>query len=246
MFGEADRGTLFLDELGEWSTETQAVPLRALDKGGEFKRIGESQARRADVRFIAATNKDRGAAPRPRLAARHRRDESPLRERREDIPLLVRHLLRLHATDCTPDELGRLFDEKGAGQHEPRVDLRMIEEILRLPLERNVRELSNLLWRAITTSRGKVVSMPPVAKPGEVKIALERGASPVLAALLPRPGRARSVEDRDNDNLRRRHAVIEQMLERGACRKIGYLRFVAGVTKAGESAYSQVVQILVP
>jgi formate hydrogenlyase transcriptional activator len=100
-FELADRGTLFLDEVGELSAEMQVALLRIL-QDGEFERVGTSLTRSVDVRVIAATNRDLGDA----IRERHFRQDlffrlnvfpihlPPLRERRDDIPALAQEFLR--------------------------------------------------------------------------------------------------------------------------------------------------------
>src|SRR5208282_702005 len=90
LFGQADGGTLLFDEIGDCSPDVQARLLRVLDEG-EYQRVSESTARRVDVRFIAATNLDERTL-RKELFGRFERIVRipPLRQRREDIPLLIR------------------------------------------------------------------------------------------------------------------------------------------------------------
>ncbi len=91
LFDQADGGTLFFDEVADCSPEVQARLLRVLDKG-EYQRVSESIARRVDIRFVGATNLDERTL-RNELFGRFERivRVPPLRQRREDIPLLIRH-----------------------------------------------------------------------------------------------------------------------------------------------------------
>jgi transcriptional regulator with PAS, ATPase and Fis domain len=101
VFEEAHSGTLLLDEIGELSMRAQAKLLRVIQEG-ELRRIGENFSRRIDVRIISATNRDltqEAAAGRFRLDLLYRLDVvriivPPLRDRREDIPMLVEHFWR--------------------------------------------------------------------------------------------------------------------------------------------------------
>jgi len=94
IIGEADGGPLFLDEIGELRHDLQAHLLRVLDRGGEYQRLGDARSRRSDFRLMAATNRPVDA-PEHDLAARVaiRARVPGLDERRQDIPLLLRHLL---------------------------------------------------------------------------------------------------------------------------------------------------------
>ncbi len=101
VFEEAHTGTLFLDEIGELSLRAQAKVLRTVQEG-ELRRVGENIPRRIDVRLVAATNRDlrqEVAAGRFRLDLLYRLDVirislPPLRDRRDDIPLLAEHFWR--------------------------------------------------------------------------------------------------------------------------------------------------------
>ena len=103
-FELADGGTLFLDEIGELPLEMQVKLLRVLEQQ-EFMRVGGTETIHVDIRVIAATNSDLEAAgrgrqvpQRPVLPAQGRHDAiPPLRERREDIPLLLKHFLEIYS-----------------------------------------------------------------------------------------------------------------------------------------------------
>ncbi|BDG05594.1 sigma 54-interacting transcriptional regulator [Anaeromyxobacter oryzae] len=141
-FELADGGTLFLDEIGELSMETQVALLRVLQER-EFERVGGSQPLRADVRVIAATNRDLRAAI---DAGTFRSDlfyrlgvfpieVPPLRDRREDVPLLVEHLVARYAS--------------AVGKRFARVDRRTLERLQAYPWPGNVRELQNVIERSV-------------------------------------------------------------------------------------------------
>jgi PAS domain S-box-containing protein len=144
----ADRGTLFLDEVGELSLGLQAKLLRAIEGGG-YSPVGGSASRFSDFRIIAATNLDlqgqlREGAMREDFFYRIHVipiDVPPLRERREDIPLLLEHLLRLYSED------GRV----------PPLPGHVIEVLIRYDWPGNVRELQNVVQRYITV---KQVDLP--------------------------------------------------------------------------------------
>jgi transcriptional regulator with GAF, ATPase, and Fis domain len=146
-FALADGGTLFLDEIGELPLELQAKLLRVLQEG-EFEPVGSSRTRKVDVRVVAATNRDLLAEVR---AGRFREDLfyrlsvfpihlPPLRERTEDIPLLVDAFLERFAR-----RLGRRCD---ALSHE------CIRRLQDYSWPGNVRELHNVVERAVVTAQG--------------------------------------------------------------------------------------------
>ncbi len=108
LVGEADGGTLFLDEFAELPASLQAHLLRVLDDG-EYHRLGDARARRADLRLIAATNRPEQSLKHDVLARLKARIAVPdFDARREDIPLLVAHLLRRQAAGA-PALLERFF-----------------------------------------------------------------------------------------------------------------------------------------
>jgi len=151
-FELADGGTLFLDEIGDMSLKTQAKVLRALQEQ-RVEPVGGSGSVDVDVRVIAATNKDLEAEIR---GGRFREDlyfrlnvipfqVPPLRERREDIPLLVRHFMQV------------LSAEHGRKAREVEKDA--LEALARLPWPGNVRELRNILERMVIMAPGERIEL---------------------------------------------------------------------------------------
>jgi DNA-binding NtrC family response regulator len=150
LFEEAEGGTLFLDEIGETSAALQVKMLRALQEG-EIRRVGAAKSTRVDVRVIAATNRNLEEEV---TAGRFREDlyyrlsvitlqTPPLRERREDIPLLSLHFLR------------RACEETGK-------QVKLSDEALTIlrnyNWSGNVRELENSIEHAVLHSRGPFIS----------------------------------------------------------------------------------------
>jgi len=146
-FELADGSTLFLDEVGELSPDLQAKLLRALESG-EFERVGSSRTLRVDVRVVAATNRDLAAAVREgsfRKDLFYRLNVFPiqvpaLRERREDIPLLVWAFV---------EELGQ-----STGRAIEKIPQRAMESLQHYAWPGNVRELRNVVERSMILSRG--------------------------------------------------------------------------------------------
>jgi transcriptional regulator with PAS, ATPase and Fis domain len=160
---QADRGTLFLDELGELSLSLQAKLLRAIEGGG-YSPVGGSVNRSSDFRIIAATNLDlqdqlREGAMREDFFYRIHVipiDVPPLRERREDIPLLLEYFLKLYSED------GRV----------PPLPGHVIEVLIRYDWPGNVRELQNVVQRYITV---KQVDLPGSTSLGRNASAINPG-----------------------------------------------------------------------
>jgi DNA-binding NtrC family response regulator len=174
VFGAAHHGTLFLDEIGDLPPDVQVQLLRAL-QSGEYKPVGESTPRRADVRVVGATNKDDSSFRLdflPRFLGRIR--VPPLRERQEDIPLLIRHWFLQRAQKFS--ELARFMQTGPSARPELRISGRLVDVLVRHPLPLNVRELHGLLLKAVAASPGDVVrlpssgptTVPPVASPSSV------------------------------------------------------------------------------
>lgn len=160
-FELANGGTLFLDEIGELPLDLQPKLLRVLQEG-EFERLGSSRTLRTNVRLIAATNRD---LQEEIQLGRFRADlfyrlnvfpllMPPLRERPEDIPLLVRYFVQ--------DYAGRL------GRSITTIPAEAMEALQRYSWPGNIRELQNLIERSVILSQGSVlrVSIEELAQPG--------------------------------------------------------------------------------
>jgi two-component system, NtrC family, nitrogen regulation response regulator NtrX len=170
-FEQADRGTIFLDEVADMSAKTQAKVLRVLQEQ-EVERLGSARTIKVDVRVVAATNKN--------LEEMIQRGEfredlyfrlnvipilvPPLRERRSDIPLLVQHFAR------------RMSDEHN--MKPKRFDPRAMEALQRYRWRGNIRELRNTVERVLIMTPGDVVRIEDL--PQDV-----RGDVPVMAQVEP-------------------------------------------------------------
>jgi len=151
-FELANGGTLFLDEVGELPSGTQIALLRVLQEH-EFERVGGSRPIRADVRVVAASNRDLQAAI---SAGSFRSDlfyrlhvfpiEMPsLRERREDIPLLVEYFIDRYA--------------RKAGKHFKNVEKRILQVLQSYPWPGNIRELQNVIERSVILCESDIFSI---------------------------------------------------------------------------------------
>lgn len=159
-FEMADKGTIFLDEIGDLSQDCQVKLLRVLQQH-TFERLGESRARKTDIRAICATNADL-----TRMVKEHTFREDlfyrinlitlripPLRERRDDIPLLVRH-----------------FIESAASSHnipQPEISSEAMDYLVRLPYPGNVRQLKNMVERAVLMCVGNRIEKSDFESFGE-------------------------------------------------------------------------------
>ena len=161
LIGQADGSTLFLDEIGELPEAMQAHLLRVLDSG-DYQRLGEARNRRADLRLIAATNRGVGELKHDLVARLKMRVEMPgLADRKEDIPLIARHLARQIAKK--DPELAERFtqpSEDGDGV-EPRFTQRFIERLLIHPWSHHVRELDSVLWASLGSSPSTRIDLTP-------------------------------------------------------------------------------------
>ncbi len=178
LVGDADGTSLFLDEFGELPTSAQAHLLRVLDDG-EYQRLGDSRTRRSDFRLIAATNRSPSELKEDVLARLAMRIETPdLNARREDIPLLARHLLERMLED--DPGLGRAFP-RNAGTPPP-LSLRLTRHLLTRRYVTHARQLEGVLWRAIEASSGSDAIDLPVSE------ATSAPASSAEAAGFDEPG----------------------------------------------------------
>jgi PAS domain S-box-containing protein len=171
-FELANRGTIFLDEVGELPPETQIALLRVLQEH-EFERVGGTRRIRVDVRVIAATNRDLQAA----IGAGSFRSDlfyrlhvfpihmPPLRERREDIPLLVEYFIDRYA--------------RKAGKNITGVNKKTLQSVQSYPWPGNIRELQNVIERSVILCETEIFSIdenwlpqPPPLTP-ELKLQVE-------------------------------------------------------------------------
>jgi len=189
LIEHAEGGTLFLDEIGTLTKGLQAKLLRALESG-EVRRIGENDSRTVDVRFVAATNIDLKAATtagdfRSDLYYRvhvHHVHMPPLRDRADDIPVLVGHFLgrfgnSAGVTTCSPEAMERLTAFNYPG---------------------NVRQLQHMVQRAVATARSNEITpddLPeellaetgtPVLPEGTVARAREKAERDMIVSTLSR------------------------------------------------------------
>jgi DNA-binding NtrC family response regulator len=186
LIEHANGGTLFLDEIGTMPRSLQAKLLRALESG-EVRRIGENETRRVDVRFLAATNLDIQSAIdsgdfRSDLFYRlnvHRIHLPPLRERGEDVGVLIQHFIERFGAGvvagCTPAATRALMAYTYPG---------------------NIRQLQHVVQRAVAVARGELIDLddlpeellaptiPPAVSEGSVAAARERAEREMIVATL--------------------------------------------------------------
>ncbi len=152
-FELAHQGTLFLDEIGDIPLELQAKLLRVLQEQ-EFERLGGTRTIRVDVRLIAATNRDLTKM----VAEKQFREDlyyrlnvfpvavPPLRERREDIPVLVRYFVQQFA--------------RRADKRVETIPVETMEALVQWPWPGNIRELQNVIERAVILTSGPALQFP--------------------------------------------------------------------------------------
>ena len=163
LFEVADGGTLFLDEVAEMSPAMQAKLLNVLDSG-ELRRVGGTRSRRVDVRVLSASNKELGKEV---AAGRFREDLlfrlkvitlslPPLRDRPDDIPILVEHFLARHLKRHGGERHGgkRPGDRPGRARSVSPEALRLL---CRHPWPGNVRELAHMMEGLVLLARGETI-----------------------------------------------------------------------------------------
>ncbi len=179
-FELADKGTIFLDEIGDIPPTTQVKLLRVLQER-EFERVGGEETITVDVRFISATNKNLMAMVKE---GKFREDLfyrlqvipielPPLRERKEDIPMLVEHFLKKKA--------GQL------NKKQPRISNSALQELIFYRWPGNVRELENVIERAVVLCEGDEIGLNDLpillADPSKTTLSLTRDDVPLTEAL---------------------------------------------------------------
>jgi DNA-binding NtrC family response regulator len=179
LVGEADGSTLFLDEFAELPQALQAHLLRVLD-AGEYQRLGESRPRRADFRLMAATNRPEQMLKEDVLARFGLRLElSGLEQRREDIPLMARHLLRTLAR--SDPKLALRYFPNGDPAACPRLSLALMEYLVCHRYTTHTRELQALLLHAAFHSPDNTLELWP----GEAPLPMPRAEPEFPAQLAP-------------------------------------------------------------
>jgi two-component system nitrogen regulation response regulator GlnG/two-component system response regulator HydG len=177
IIGEADGSTVFLDEFAELPAAMQAHLLRVLDSG-EYQRLGDSRPRRADFRLLAATNRPDSYLKEDVLARLRIRVEVPdLNARREDIPLVTRHVLRRIARGDA--ELARRYFPDGDPTGEPRITPALVAALVQRRYTTHVRELEGLLWQAMSVGRADYLDVFEGFPALEPAVAESSAAAPV-------------------------------------------------------------------
>ncbi len=203
-FELADGGTIFLDEVGDIPLELQPKLLRVLQEQ-EFERLGGNRTIRVDVRVLAATNRELSAM----VADRQFRSDlfyrlnvfpirvPPLRERAEDIPLLVRFFAQMYSR-----RLNRSIET---------IPTETMEALVRYPWPGNVRELENLIERAVILSPSTVLRVP---------------LAELQSAGHPAPGSAATLEDVEREHIRQALRASRGQLSgpAGAAARLGMKR----------------------
>lgn len=161
-FEAANGGTLFLDEIGDIPLELQPKLLRVLQEQ-EFERLGSTYTRRVDVRVVAATNQDLTALiaeKQFRMDLYYRLNVFPvalpaLRQRVEDIPILVTHFVHKYATRIS--------------KQISTIEKEAMDTLMHYPWPGNIRELQNFIERAVILTKGDVLQIPALPSSGAIR-----------------------------------------------------------------------------
>jgi two-component system response regulator AtoC len=203
LFEAAHGGTLFLDEIGELPEPLQVKLLRVLQEG-EVRRVGATQTRRVDARIVAATNR---SLEKDVEEGRFRGDLyyrvavvtlnlPALRDRPQDVPLLIQHLLAIHS------------ERLGVAVHE--IDRPAMDALLGYPWPGNVRELENVLERALVLAEGPQITLADL--PDHLR---DAGSEPLI------PAGSAILGDDEDLSVKRRSAALEKQLIRKALARTG-------------------------
>jgi formate hydrogenlyase transcriptional activator len=219
-FELADRGTLFLDEVGDIPLELQPKLLRVLQEQ-EFERLGSNKTQRVDVRVVAATNRDL-----PKLVAErifrsdlyYRLNVFPihvpaLRERKEDVPLLVRYFVQKFSR-----RLNKTVEY---------VPAEVMDSLANYAWPGNIRELENLIERAVLLSPGKELRVPLTElKPGSLLADSASLFAPSVNAGGPAGASIATLEDAERQHILRALRQTEWRIAgpRGAATVLGMKR----------------------
>ena len=202
-FEQADRGTIFLDEVGDMSQKTQAKVLRVLQEG-EVERLGSARTTKVDVRVIAATNKNLEEE----IEKGHFREDlyfrlavipifvPPLRDRPEDVPLLVRHYME---SFCRENNV-----------KPKRVTPPALEALQRYRWKGNIRELRNTVERLIIMTPGETIDL--VDLPSSLT---SPAAAPTRSAVPIDGERARASTLREFKDSTERSYLVSKLRENG-------------------------------
>jgi transcriptional regulator with GAF, ATPase, and Fis domain len=186
-FELAQGGTIFLDEVGELPLDLQPKLLRLLQER-EFERLGGARTLHTNARVLAATNRDL----RTMVAERAFREDlyyrlsvfpivvPPLRERSEDIPLLARHFVRASAA-----RLGRVVEPPSPSD---------LDRLRAYAWPGNIRELQNVLERAVILAEGGLIQLPVLAEPRPQDVPPRSGEEPARGSPEASPGGAATSE----------------------------------------------------
>jgi two-component system NtrC family response regulator len=193
-FEAADGGTLFLDEVGDLPPEVQVKLLRILQER-RLERVGSSETIEVDVRIVAATHHDLPRRVRDGLFREDLYyriavvvvDLPPLRRRRADVPLLVEHFREKHGAGS-----GRRSKAGGAGSEPPAFSREAMDLLVAYDYPGNVRELENVVHRALVLTRGPLVTTADL--PPAVRGTPSEGGNGFLDETVPLPARVEALE----------------------------------------------------